>query len=982
MAASTNSQATQSVGPPRDAQIDIALPTELAASLLAPEARTKILEWSGERAASVVATLKEGADRQWLIDPNASLQMADAIVLIGRVRADPLCTALGMMARGDALKYLGSAREAWEAFQQAGVAFQAAGDDVGWARTRIGMLVVSASINTVESALSDATQARAIFLRHAQFDLLTRLDINLALVYSWIGDPQRSLFHGDEALRRAEPQGSPSRQFLGLIYTNCGSVHANLLGDYRAALAYFRKAKAFAEERQDTKNVALAELDIAYVATQQGRFREALRLLRHAREVYADQHLALDTTHVDREIVECYLQLCRFEEARDLARNVVEQYRRCGEGNYEAHALLNLAVASAELGEYASARAALDEAEALFRSLHASSWAANARLRRGRLMLRQGDAAGALAEAEGAAEQFASAGHPLQYAAASVLRAESLLDLSRPHEAADAARAALVTAKQSGAALLRYSAHLALGRIAEHERLSTHAMRHYRAAIAAVDRVRRDLTITLRPGFLEDKGQALQALMGLLLRGGDTLGAFETLERAKSQPHIEYATNRRQLHWASSSQQNGDLLVEFEALRDRHQWLYNLANVDPESQEGRRQALSKADAMRELVLNERRMRAVTEQLYLNAGEDQLAQRASAPALREVQKRLEGDSALVEYYHDGARLYAFVVDRVSITVEPLTLPLGTVERLLAQLQMNCAAVLRQGPHAAAARVLRLSALRLLEQLHDCLLAPVRNRFGASRRLYIVPFGALHYVPFHLLRAENRYLLEEFEVVILPAAGLLTRPRLERPAGARIVAHSANGYLPQVLAEADMLGAVLACEPFVEGAANRQAFDGTPLQILHVAAHAAFRLDQPAFSYIELADGQLFADDLMQHDLSYELVTLSACETGRSHIAARDECIGLGRGFLYAGAGALIASLWRVGDEIALPLMRDLYGALLSGRSKACALRSAQMAMLAAAPEMHPAFWGAFQLLGDARPLSRTPVAPGQYADEEN
>src|SRR5262249_5005347 len=147
-----------------------------------------------------------------------------------------------------------------------------------------------------------------------------------------------------------------------------------------------------------------------------------------------------------------------------------------------------------------------------------------------------------------------------------------------------------------------------------------------------------------------------------------------------------------------------------------------------------------------------------------------------------------------------------------------------------------------------------------------------------------------------------------------------------------------------------------------------FQAPPTQILHIASHAAFRLDQPDLSFIELADGQLLTDDLLQEDLGYELVTLSACETGRTQVAAGDELIGLGRGFLYAGAGALAASLWRVADEVALPLMSGFYGALHAGASKASALRTAQLALLQADPELHPAFWGPFQLVGDARPLS--------------
>ena len=109
-------------------------------------------------------------------------------------------------------------------------------------------------------------------------------------------------------------------------------------------------------------------------------------------------------------------------------------------------------------------------------------------------------------------------------------------------------------------------------------------------------------------------------------------------------------------------------------------------------------------------------------------------------------------------------------------------------------------------------------------------------------------------------------------------------------------------------------------------------------------------------------------MLQQDLSYELVTLSACETGRAQVAADEELIGIGRGLLYAGAGALLLSMWQVADSSTVALMDKLYRALRQGKSKAASLREAQKFFLAESPELHPAFWGAFQLIGDAGPLS--------------
>jgi CHAT domain-containing protein len=176
------------------------------------------------------------------------------------------------------------------------------------------------------------------------------------------------------------------------------------------------------------------------------------------------------------------------------------------------------------------------------------------------------------------------------------------------------------------------------------------------------------------------------------------------------------------------------------------------------------------------------------------------------------------------------------------------------------------------------------------------------------------------------------------------------------------------LPYTFTEAEFVHHLFGGKLYTGAAASRLAFQEQPLQILHIAAHGQHRLDQPDLSYIQLADGQFYADDLFQHDLSYELVTLSACETGQANVSGGDELIGLGRGFLYSGAGALILSLWQVADDTTLRLMELLYQALHAGMSKAAALRSAQQAILRESPGLHPAYWGGFQLIGNSNPLT--------------
>jgi CHAT domain-containing protein len=457
--------------------------------------------------------------------------------------------------------------------------------------------------------------------------------------------------------------------------------------------------------------------------------------------------------------------------------------------------------------------------------------------------------------------------------------------------------------------------------------------------------------------------------MRLYLRLGRVQQAFETLERAKSQTLMNYLANGDQLRWANQSPRCGPLLDELNQLREEHHWFYRLAYEPRLNEEERRPEIDQQQAREEIAVRERRMRAITERLYLLNNEGGTGSNIKPPRLQDVQRQLNEHTLLVEFYNDGANVWAFSADNHSLEIHQLPITISDLDRLLSQLQINFQSALNTDVENATARNVAGLTQRLLQRLYGALLKPLGHRLRDRHRLVIVPYGALHYLPFHLLHTDDGYLIEEYEIVILPTSGLLTRPSPARPSGALILAHSWQGRLPQTLDEAHAVHRLFDGTMYAETDAMRSTLCSKPVQILHIAAHGEHRLDQPDLSYIQLADGQLYADDLLQHDMSYELVTLSACETGRANVAGGDELIGIGRGFLYAGAGALVTSLWRIPDASANALMERMYTNLRNGASKAAALRNAQRAILAEAPQLHPAFWGAFQLVGDAEPLSR-------------
>jgi CHAT domain-containing protein len=121
--------------------------------------------------------------------------------------------------------------------------------------------------------------------------------------------------------------------------------------------------------------------------------------------------------------------------------------------------------------------------------------------------------------------------------------------------------------------------------------------------------------------------------------------------------------------------------------------------------------------------------------------------------------------------------------------------------------------------------------------------------------------------------------------------------------------------------------------------------------------------------ETEDGILTAEDVSGMDLSNtDMVVLSACETGLGEVLTGEGVFGLRRSFVLAGAKTLVMSLWKVPDKQTQELMIDFYHRMMSGTSRAEALRQAQLAVKEKYP--NPYFWGAFICQGNPGPLQHT------------
>ena len=142
------------------------------------------------------------------------------------------------------------------------------------------------------------------------------------------------------------------------------------------------------------------------------------------------------------------------------------------------------------------------------------------------------------------------------------------------------------------------------------------------------------------------------------------------------------------------------------------------------------------------------------------------------------------------------------------------------------------------------------------------------------------------------------------------------------------------------------------------------------IIHLSSHGHFDPEMPLESGLHLrASGSALLNDVLSvRDLSRwhldcDLITLSACESGRGHVAV-SEFIGLTRNLLAAG-GAVVATLWPVDRLPTMKFMLQFYRELYDRSERAGAVdiaESLRVTQVRLSKESGFADWAAFKLVG--------------------
>ncbi|HEX3130175.1 MAG TPA: CHAT domain-containing tetratricopeptide repeat protein, partial [Thermoanaerobaculia bacterium] len=815
---------------------------------------------------------------------------------------------------------------------------------------------------------------------------------NVCLVRHSRGEWRESIPCYEEALRRLREVKAPDSE--AIFRGNLAGVY-DLLGEplrardeYEATLGTLRALGERRSELQVLNNLAVVLAGMGETSEALLLYGQALDLARSlgeqgwvGRVLYNRGTLYLGLGETPRAAAD-------FQESLALRRKVADR-----RGEINSLNALARSRASGQSGDPAAARELHRQALALARE------AGDRYLEATSLSLWAPSDPAALDQAIGI---FRALGHRRGLAGALSQKGEALLLAGWPEEALAPLGEALALSEgvedragQSETLVLLGQAERRLGH-------PEAALERVDAALALIESLRAEVVVPdLRAAFLASRQRAFELAIGLRMELHRADDALALSERARARTLLdllgEARADVRQGVDPKLREQEREVAARLAAKARRRIELLGGAATDAQKE-------ASARDLRETLAESDRLEAEirrTNPRYAGLLHPRPLDSAAIRAL------LDPRTLLLEYSLGEERSFLWAVTPAS--VEVFELPgRAKIEALARQVYEGLRTLDVGDPEASA----RETAAR--RELSRMILGPVADRL-ADRRLAIVADGALEYVPFAALPSPadpNAPVVERHEIVVLPSAAVLAlREPAPAPVGEagpsiailadpvfdsrdpRVRQASSPGPAPESPAQGISLTRLAASSREAEAiselapgrvwtalgfqASRATAFGGELARhrIVHFATHGVIDSETPELSGLVLSlvdeegrpqEGFLGLDDIYNLDLRADLVVLSGCETALGREMRGEGLVGLTRGFLYAGAARVLASLWQVQDRPATELMVRFYRALLQDRlPPAAALRAAQLSLLRERRWRDPFYWGAFVLQGDWR-----------------
>jgi CHAT domain-containing protein len=905
--------------------------------------------------------------RQYVrVDVGYALKAGEAACAIAEVVADRSSMGRALRAKANALWFKGQCKPALELLQRALNLFEDAGRDDEVGRTLSTSIQPLILLGEYKQALENAAKARDIFVQQGDELRLARLELNVANIYLRQENFAEALSTYERAYERLLPFGDTEAIAVALH-----NMPVCLIGldDFDRAMKVYLEGQEFFERHAMPAVAAQADYNIAYLYYLRGDYERALAGLNASRKSCAqngdDYHVAL----CDLDQSEIYLDLNLTEEAAQMAESAAGQFEDLGMGYERARSIVNLAIATTRKGDTKNALSVFRQAKSVFVQEGHRSGEALVDLYEAVLLFELGEYRSAKRLSLSSSQFFRSSGLIRKAVVAELLLSHLALAEGNPGVARSCCDEALRLLGPLQAPSLTCQALLLSGRIYEAAGAQTAAFDTYEAARLELESVRSGLQgEELKIAFMTNKIEVYQRLVGLCLQRGCT-GVFGSkaltyMELAKSQSLLDTLSGRAQplpAHIAGSAQ----AAAEIGAIRGHLNWCYH--RIDAEQLRPGGVARDNIEHLWEQAREyENRLLNALRHLPAECAE---VRRLDGPpiTLDHIRESLDTETTLIEYFEVGDEMVAAILKMDSLNVVSLAKK-SRVKSTLRMLQLQLSKFRFDASSRKGLEVqLAAATLRHLQRLYKQLVAPLRPFIGGSH-LVFVPHGILHYLPIHALHDGDSFLIDQFTISSAPSASLyvVSQRRTTAPGNSKaLILGVQDDNAPWILNEAREVASVFPNAILLMGAhASHEALQefAPDSRLIHIATHGYFRRDNPMFSAVRLAESYLSVYDLYKLHIPVDLLTLSGCGTGLNVVAPGDELIGLSRGLLYAGAKALLLSLWDVHDRSTAEFMCAFYTHWSANSSKAAALRAAMMEVRDRYP--HPYYWAPFTLIGNA------------------
>ncbi len=361
-----------------------------------------------------------------------------------------------------------------------------------------------------------------------------------------------------------------------------------------------------------------------------------------------------------------------------------------------------------------------------------------------------------------------------------------------------------------------------------------------------------------------------------------------------------------------------------------------------------------------------------------------------PSLEKIQGRLEEHEAIITYFIGKKDTYAWVISKDNVRVKRIhtnekeiatsineffiKTGLNNIKR--SDRGMLVHANVETSSDYSPKQVGEDAFLGLSKTIFDFLLAPILTGLE-KKKIIIAPHGAMHKIPFAALFDGERFLVDRYELVIVPSVYILeylSEKKHNKKQNIVAFGNPKTGF-PELQHAEEEIKKISSLFPtsktLVRENANESEIKNLPpiWDVIHFACHAEFSEKQPLQSGLFLAakggeDGFFQVHEIFSLKLGQvSLVSLSACETGLSRVGGGDDLIGLAIAFMYAGSPSILSTLWSVDDRSTSLLMERFYeNWVKKNMSKSASLRDAQIYLRSMPEYRNPFFWGAFQLTG--------------------